>query len=240
MNEPTSWFWNIRVGDKIQINGAGLWYTVVGPMVITPQRDHDRRRHLRQHRDVRQRGRRRALRPAGVTQAGLAVTPEFLFLVNGVDDNKNGWIDEGFDGLDNNSNGIIDDLTEWEAESWNGSLSVAGRAVLNQPYTIRRRPAPASNSRETALPTNVVIDLTTWNYPSTFSTLNRPIFSAVPVSTGRDQSVSGVCRHPRVPQRHRRSHDDLFDPVVVQHGRGILPFLAGRAQRCGRTDRAHQ
>ena len=33
-NRPTSWFWNIRVGDKIQINNAGPWYTVVGPMVI--------------------------------------------------------------------------------------------------------------------------------------------------------------------------------------------------------------
>ena len=31
-NSPTSWFWNIRVGDKIQINNAGPWYTVVGPM----------------------------------------------------------------------------------------------------------------------------------------------------------------------------------------------------------------
>ena len=36
-NEPTSWFWNIRVGDKIQLNNAGIWYTVVGPMTIPPQ-----------------------------------------------------------------------------------------------------------------------------------------------------------------------------------------------------------
>ena len=35
-NSPTSWFWNIRVGDKIQINNVGKWYTVVGPTVITP------------------------------------------------------------------------------------------------------------------------------------------------------------------------------------------------------------
>ena len=33
-NVPTSWFWNIRVGDKIQINNAGPWYTVIGPMAI--------------------------------------------------------------------------------------------------------------------------------------------------------------------------------------------------------------
>ena len=37
LNNPTSWYWNIRVGDKLQINGSGLWYTVVGPMVVTPQ-----------------------------------------------------------------------------------------------------------------------------------------------------------------------------------------------------------
>ena len=30
------------------------------------------------------------------------VNPEYLFLVNGQDDNNNGWIDEGFDGVDNN------------------------------------------------------------------------------------------------------------------------------------------
>ena len=35
-NSPTSWFWNIRVGDKIQINAAGPWYTVVGPMAVYP------------------------------------------------------------------------------------------------------------------------------------------------------------------------------------------------------------
>ena len=33
---PTSWFWNIRVGDKVQLNGAGTWYTVIGPMVVPP------------------------------------------------------------------------------------------------------------------------------------------------------------------------------------------------------------
>src|SRR5262249_53547783 len=36
-NPPTSWFWNIRVGDRIQLNNAGPWYTIVGPMGIGPQ-----------------------------------------------------------------------------------------------------------------------------------------------------------------------------------------------------------
>ena len=40
--------------------------------------------------------------------------------------------------------------------------SVAG-AQGNLSYTIQRRPVPAAPSREIALPTNVVIDSTTWN-----------------------------------------------------------------------------
>ena len=34
-NPPTSWYWNIRIGDKVRINGSGIYYTVVGPMQIT-------------------------------------------------------------------------------------------------------------------------------------------------------------------------------------------------------------
>ena len=34
LNSPTSWYWNIRIGDKIQLNNTGIWYTIVGPMDI--------------------------------------------------------------------------------------------------------------------------------------------------------------------------------------------------------------
>src|SRR5271166_5104354 len=34
LNSPTSWYWNIRIGDKIQLNNTGIWYTIVGPMNI--------------------------------------------------------------------------------------------------------------------------------------------------------------------------------------------------------------
>jgi hypothetical protein len=81
--------------------------------------------------------------------------------VNGRDDNNNGWTDEGWDGLDNNGNGQVDELAEWEAELWPDQIVAQG--VHNQTYTIERRPAPASNAREVALPTQVVVDLTTWN-----------------------------------------------------------------------------
>ena len=53
------------------------------------------------------------------------VNPQFLFVVNGFDDNGDGWTDAGWDGVDNNGNGIVDELAEWnlggtdgEQEGW--------------------------------------------------------------------------------------------------------------------------
>jgi prepilin-type N-terminal cleavage/methylation domain-containing protein len=160
LNEPTSWFWNIRVGDKLQLNGAGIWYTVVGPMVVTPQ--------LGNSELFVNVGPPGTQSPLTDTQSGIPVCPEFLFLVNGLDDNKNGWIDEGYDGVDNNLNAelatgatqLVDDLAEWEIEAWPSAYT--SNPPTNVQYTIQRRPAPAANSREISLPTNVVIDMTTW------------------------------------------------------------------------------
>ncbi len=102
------------------------------------------------------------------------VYPEFLFLVNGLDDNQNGWIDEGYDGVEQQH--LVREpeqparMTPMRSpngkhEAWPASF--VGQAVpTNQPYTIQRRPAPVSNSREISLPTNVVIDLTTWGNPA--------------------------------------------------------------------------
>ena len=58
--------------------------------------------------------------------------------------------------------------------SGSGLRSRPGRArsltnVNNIPYTITRRPVVSPGSRETPLPSNVVVDLTTWN-PSVFGT----------------------------------------------------------------------
>ena len=101
-NPPTNWFWNIRVGDRIQINQAGPWYTIVGPMT-TPNPELF----------------------VNVGPPGSALPTlngpqpcEYLLLVNGRDDNGNGWVDEGWDGVDNDGNGTIDDAGEWEAERW--------------------------------------------------------------------------------------------------------------------------
>jgi len=156
-NAPTSFFWNIRVGDKIQINGVGTWYTVVGPLVIYPASPGSPGQNSELYVNV---GPPDSPSPIRATQGGVSVHPEFLYLVNGRDDNNNGWIDEGCDGVDNNNNGVIDEPAEWEQESWLASPTTLDATDL--PYTIRRRPAPSINAREVALPSNVVIDLTTW------------------------------------------------------------------------------
>ncbi len=33
-NPPTSWFWNVRIGDRIRFNESGYSYTIVGPMTL--------------------------------------------------------------------------------------------------------------------------------------------------------------------------------------------------------------
>ena len=116
LQNPTSWFWNIRIGDKIQINQAGPWYTVIGPMSVTPAQGNSEL-----FVNVGQAGTRSPLLDPG----GSGAFPEFLLLVNGRDDNKNGWIDEGWDGVDNDGVNGVDDILEWlgggknpEIETW--------------------------------------------------------------------------------------------------------------------------
>jgi prepilin-type N-terminal cleavage/methylation domain-containing protein len=166
-NAPTSWYWNIRVGDQIQIGNAGLWYTVVGPMAIGPASGTGNSELFVN------------VGPPGTTPPTLNQTlpAEYLLLVNGLDDNVNGWVDEGFDGVDNNllleTNNNLAKLTdefltnqnEWETETWGGAIQTelnSLKPILNLPYTIRRRPAPQTGAREVLMPTNVVVDLTTW------------------------------------------------------------------------------
>ncbi len=172
-NSPTSWFWNVRVGDKIQINQAGPWYTVVGPMAIYPTNPTTLGQNPELFVNIGTPG----TTPANQMQVATAVTPEYLFLVNGLDDNQNGWIDEGYDGADNDNDGLVDETTcklfpahgEWEIETWAGSVINGPQVDLT--YAIQRRPVPSTNAREIALPSNVVIDLTTWGYPDATSTL---------------------------------------------------------------------
>ena len=79
---------------------------------------------------------------------------EYLLLVNGKDDNLNGYVDDGWDGVDNNNNGLVDEPAEWEVETWLGSLvnppilpsPILLPGILNQSYTITRRPVVSPGS----------------------------------------------------------------------------------------------
>lgn len=139
-NPPTSWGMNIRAGDQVQI-GVSHAFTVCGPIVPSDESF------------VSGRLQRVYTAPDGVTT--YKGEPEYLQLVNGLDDNHDGFVDNGWDGIDNDGNGIIDDLPEWEAESW-GSLG----PQINSPYTIIRRPVPG-NAAPTVLSAGVDVSQST-------------------------------------------------------------------------------
>ena len=176
-NPPVNWFWNIRIGDQLRFNDAGQYYTVVGPMTIP---------NPEQYVNNGNPG-----APVASTEAltflypiagggQLTVYPQYLFLVNGQDDNLNGYVDEGFNGVDENYDGnlppVADDVGEWfgitpigtgryapEIEEWQGSQVQQQQAGVEVHYTIKRRPVPSQGAREFQLPSTVVIDDTTWN-----------------------------------------------------------------------------
>ncbi len=169
LNEPTSWFWNIRVGDKLQINGSGLWYTVVGPMVVTPQQGNT---ELFVN-----------VGPAG-TQSPLADLQGSVANRSRCRRSSCSWSTGStttrtagsMKGMTGSTTIAVRKLptagrisrtrsVEWENEAWPATVSTSGIDV-SQAYTIQRRPAPAANSREISLPTNVVIDMTTWGNPA--------------------------------------------------------------------------
>jgi prepilin-type N-terminal cleavage/methylation domain-containing protein len=168
LNDETSWAWNVRQGDMIQIGNAGVWYSIAGPVVTAnPENFVNYGAPGSVSTIVRQ-----VLLPNGQT---VNVNPEYLLLTNNADDNANGYIDEGWDGVDENGDRVIDNLGligngfgEWEQEQWKGYLAVG---VSNVPYTIRRRPIPGINAREVLLPTNVVINSALSNLPATTSDL---------------------------------------------------------------------
>jgi len=105
----------------------------------------------------------------------IPYNPEYLFLVNGRDDDGDGRIDEGWNGLDDDLRNGTDDNFEWEKEVWLGGIETTLQRLIfnpltgafdpgkiqNQHYTIVRRPIPSANARETTLPSGVVVDLTT-------------------------------------------------------------------------------
>jgi prepilin-type N-terminal cleavage/methylation domain-containing protein len=177
-NEPTSWYWNIRQGDRIRLDDSGRYYTVVGPM-LNGIGSGNSERYIN-------------FGAPGYVDDGSSNSvqnnpdplsarhyPEYLIVVNGQDDNGNGWVDEAFDGIDNDGDGVIDpgfdginnnlaynNAGEYEPEKFIGNqfaTITTATPLANQKYTIFRRPMVSESAREVALPQGVVIDLTTWN-----------------------------------------------------------------------------
>ena len=145
--EPTSWAWNVRCGERVRIGTAEL--TVCGPVFqATPEM-------FVNVSSAAAPFTRTYTAPDGNTTATAA--PEYLLLVNGRDDNQDGYIDDGWDGVDNNNNGLIDEAAEWETEVWPPALAAGVTAAS---YQIRRRPVPIAGGAVVALPSSVVIDLT--------------------------------------------------------------------------------
>jgi prepilin-type N-terminal cleavage/methylation domain-containing protein len=119
-NSPTSWFWNIRLGDKLQIGGAGKFYWVVGPMSITPAGVMINGTFYANNEMFVNVGPPGTPSPlTTMLPGGQVVAVEFLLLVNGVDDNHDGYVDGGWDGVDNDGINGVDDIGEWiEQEAW--------------------------------------------------------------------------------------------------------------------------
>ncbi len=229
LNPPTSWYWNVRIGDRIQLINTGRIYTVVGPMDIFNS-------ELFVNLDP--------TLPVPLTRTTAnnnTYAPEFLFLVDGLDDNGDGFVDNGCDGIDNDGDGYADDLTEWvEPEQWQASALLGNLRKI--PYTITRRPVVSPGSRETLLPSNVVVDLTTW-YPPAFGTgyvkersrlpvdpntgnvdiLLNPNGTVVPTTEYSSPSSFGMDSafyHFWLAER-----GDLFDPVANPNVPYLLPMV---------------
>ncbi len=104
-NPPTSWFNNIRQGDKIRLNDSGRTYTIAGPIVYpdpmnpiapgTSIADNNAPDAVKNPQRFINFG------PGWVSRPGSYNAFEFLFLTNGVDDDGDGAIDESFDGINN-------------------------------------------------------------------------------------------------------------------------------------------
>jgi type II secretory pathway pseudopilin PulG len=210
---PTSWAWNVRVGDVVQYLGRS--YTVTGPTAIPIG----------------------AANPEGFVNFGLPGSPpplyrhsdprtgapmasEWLAVVNRLDDDRDGFTDEGWDGIDNDLDGFTDEPDEGEGggdrngdgvvdaiEDRMGEPFGPQATASPSPYRIDRRPIAAGKARTTILPASVVIDATGW------------------IQTGRLVSGSDARLRSQVPvDPYTGAVDLMFDGA----GRVSLPSLYGR------------
>ena len=145
-NEPTSWAWNLRVGERVSVD-SGFKYAICGPMVVGFDGNPEG------FINYGPAGSRTGLTRTYPSPDGQSITVEieYLLLVNGQDDN-------GWDGLDNDFDRVADELDEWkEQEVWIGKQLEGATDTL---YRVIRR--PVENGTAATLPNPAVIDLTGW------------------------------------------------------------------------------
>lgn len=108
-NAPTSWFNNIRQGERIRLNAGGRQYTIAGPvanpavavaagMTIASEQAPAAVKNPQRFISY---GPGYVSTPGGLVPGSTVSTYEFLLLTNGEDDDGDGFIDEGFDGINN-------------------------------------------------------------------------------------------------------------------------------------------
>ncbi len=115
----------------------------------------------------------------------------------------------------------------------------ATQSVDNVPYVIKRRPAPGPNAREIALPTQVVVDLTTWTstrersrlpvnlYTGYVDILINPNGTVVPTtvySTPASFGLASAFLHFWLAER-----SDLAAPSATTTAAPLLPLPQGLA-----------
>ncbi len=134
-NEPTSWFWNIRIGEKIQIGNAGQIYTVVGPLAANqnnsnpdlfvndgpPGQTPQLQRTYIKGRTGQLVG--RSVSSTSSSSMARTTTPQDGFV-------DNLWNAVTFSTLrnaaNNNGNSVTDLPSEFESETWLGTLGSLG------------------------------------------------------------------------------------------------------------------
>jgi prepilin-type N-terminal cleavage/methylation domain-containing protein len=156
VNEPTSWAWTLRKGDIVRIGASGLFW-VVGPIAVPNSEG------FINYGDPGVEPPLVRIDPAPDSTPdnphSHTSTREYLLLVNGQDDNHNGYTDEPYDGLD---------LAIQEAEQWCPLTLGTGQwrpvsqsaGISQARYTVHRRPAPSPGGAVIQLPAGCVIDLT--------------------------------------------------------------------------------
>ena len=212
---PASWYYNIRLGEKIRINNEGPYYTIVGPNASpNPERFVNN----------------------GTQGTGINLGPngntEVLWLADGQDDNGNGFVDELFDNVDNDGANGADDPGEWEQETLSNLGVTTAQPFI--PYQIIRRPAVTPRSRVTTLPANVVIDATTLFGTQERSRVpvdstNLAYFDIIFAPNGQilpNLPFAGTASLPRVPYYHfwLTEREGVIDPSTTVTAFPFLPM----------------